>query len=319
MDDGELFNSMIQKIDVSAGIGRDEIFELGRKLPHAKYSNFRQPFIIDTDLGHDPDDLFAISYLILAGYSISHICLTPGSPYQVQLARMICRELGCDARIIANKPSENHGYGKMYTDLLRLYPISDDKPDCYIYEIDKVEPSDLVLLGAAKNCSKLDCDWQNITIQGGFCPYSLHEPTKIPKLDKFVGLNSCPSYNPNGDRKGFELIANTPCGRRLFVTKNVCHTVEVDRTVMGLVENTFVLNAFEYLFRYTNTKKMHDLLAAVVHGNRMVCDWVQGKVIKANTGWTTEPHYKGSTDNEWVSVDFDKDKFYEELKRVYSR
>ena len=50
--------------------------------------------IIETDLGGDPDDFFAICYLISAGANIRLINLSPGSKRQVAIARFILKRLG---------------------------------------------------------------------------------------------------------------------------------------------------------------------------------------------------------------------------------
>ncbi len=48
--------------------------------------------IIETDIGHDPDDLFAICYLAAAGVNIRAICVSPGDPDQIAIARP-CRSI----------------------------------------------------------------------------------------------------------------------------------------------------------------------------------------------------------------------------------
>ena len=45
--------------------------------------------VIETDIGHDPDDLFALLFLINAGVNIRAIAITQGYPAQVALVRNI--------------------------------------------------------------------------------------------------------------------------------------------------------------------------------------------------------------------------------------
>jgi hypothetical protein len=59
--------------------------------------------IIETDLGHDPDDFFAICYLVAAGVNVRAITIVPGDPDQVAVARLLCRVVGLDAPIGASK------------------------------------------------------------------------------------------------------------------------------------------------------------------------------------------------------------------------
>lgn len=41
-------------------------------------------FIIETDLGHDPDDLFTLCHLVEAGHRIVALGLSAGSPEQAR-------------------------------------------------------------------------------------------------------------------------------------------------------------------------------------------------------------------------------------------
>lgn len=48
--------------------------------------------IIETDLGHDPDDFFAICYFIDAGIDIQLITISPGDPDQIAIAKFLLKE-----------------------------------------------------------------------------------------------------------------------------------------------------------------------------------------------------------------------------------
>jgi len=37
-------------------------------------------FIVETDLGHDPDDFFALCHLITAGHELVAVSIVPGAP-----------------------------------------------------------------------------------------------------------------------------------------------------------------------------------------------------------------------------------------------
>ena len=45
--------------------------------------------IIETDIGRDPDDLFAIAYLIAAGANVRAVLISPGDPDQIAVARLL--------------------------------------------------------------------------------------------------------------------------------------------------------------------------------------------------------------------------------------
>ena len=62
--------------------------------------------LIETDLGGDPDDFFAILYLISAGVDIKGIVLSPGYKDQVAIARFICHETGITIPIGSARPND---------------------------------------------------------------------------------------------------------------------------------------------------------------------------------------------------------------------
>ena len=55
-----------------------------------------RPLIIETDIGRDPNDLFALCYLFGAGADIRAITIWPGDPDQVAVVRFLLRQLGRD-------------------------------------------------------------------------------------------------------------------------------------------------------------------------------------------------------------------------------
>jgi len=55
--------------------------------------------IIETDIGHDPDDLFAILWLIAIGQKIDAITISTGSKHQILLVNFIKDYLKLDFKI----------------------------------------------------------------------------------------------------------------------------------------------------------------------------------------------------------------------------
>src|SRR5262245_46329720 len=75
--------------------------------------------IIETDLGHDPDDFFAICYLAGAGVRIRAIVIVPGDRDQLAVARLLVKMLGLDIPVGASKPDSNkRSSGGMHYTLL---------------------------------------------------------------------------------------------------------------------------------------------------------------------------------------------------------
>ena len=55
--------------------------------------------IINTDIGFDPDDFFALCYLYSAGVNIRAITISAGDPHQIALVKFFCKEVGLDIPI----------------------------------------------------------------------------------------------------------------------------------------------------------------------------------------------------------------------------
>ena len=75
--------------------------------------------IIETDIGHDPDDFFAITYLAAAGVNIRAILISPGDPDQIAIAKLICDQLGLNIPIGTSKENRTkYSSGSVHYDLL---------------------------------------------------------------------------------------------------------------------------------------------------------------------------------------------------------
>ena len=280
--------------------------------------------IIETDLGHDPDDFFAICYLVAAGVNIRGITITPGDPDQVAVARLLMRELGLDIPIGASKLNrEKPSSGGVHYALLKKYGMPlESKPDGLgsevIASVFRFYPdAELFIIGPASNVGVFLRDnpghcIQRATMQGGFLPYSLWEPEK--KLDKFEGKEWVPTFNPNGDRKGFLEFVNAQVKDRRFVGKNVCHTVLYDSAVHKRLQphnrasELFKEGMDIYLSHHTE-KKFHDPLAAVCHLHPEVGTYVRGRPIKMEQGWST----CADDDGDQVLADVDRDAFWKHI------
>ena len=281
---------------------------------------------IETDLGGDPDDFFAICYLIAAGVDIKCIVISPGYLHQVAIAKFICRELGLDIPIGAAKG----GYEKKFNlngfhqKLLKLkgHELTSEEdgvgarilrqtfeahPDCEFFGI-----------GPLLNMNKLLEEHPSIripraTMQGGFLAYQLHNYPCV-RLHKFEGKLEVPSFNPNGCPAGMLAFAEADIPDRQFVCKNVCHTVVYDNEkneLMGLSENTSkAYDMFKEAMRvYGKQKKFHDPTAAVCHLHPEVASWVRGKPYRNRGCWGT----RLQEDGDKVIADIDRDLLWEHI------
>src|SRR4051812_4553349 len=59
--------------------------------------------IVETDLGHDPDDFFTLCYLAAVGVRLRAIAVVPGDRDQLAVARLLVKTLGLDVPVGASK------------------------------------------------------------------------------------------------------------------------------------------------------------------------------------------------------------------------
>jgi hypothetical protein len=60
--------------------------------------------IVETDLGHDPDDFFTLCYLAGVGVRIRAICIVPGDRDQLDVARLLYKRLALDIPVGVSRP-----------------------------------------------------------------------------------------------------------------------------------------------------------------------------------------------------------------------
>lgn len=280
--------------------------------------------IVETDIGHDPDDFFALSYLIAAGVNIRTILISPGDPDQVAIAKFLCKETGLDIPIGTSKENRTKlSSGSIHHELLKHYNYSlTEKADGLGVDIldDVVRnypDSELFIIGPVSSLGKYfvkhpEVQFSRATMQGGFLPYTVHRP--VVAHPDFEGATWLPTFNLNGDRPAGVNFLNANIKDRRMVGKNVCHTVlftkEVfyDREIQKVVKNVKALNLFEkaahlYLDRH-DSKKFHDPTAACCHLHPEIGTWVRGNTVKMESGWTTQLNPDG--DHILAEIDYAK-------------
>jgi pyrimidine-specific ribonucleoside hydrolase len=271
--------------------------------------------VIETDLGHDPDDFFAICYLIAAGVKIRHISICPGDPDQVALADFIRdfteqdftigvshidRLCQCGEKDCPRKFSSGGIHHKLLKRFGRpLDRIADGEGHQLIekacFEFDDLEalvigPATCLAFAVKHLYAK---PIKRITVQGGFLGYHQHEFPCL-RLPKFEGLSWCPTFNLNGDRKAAITLAESGIPLQ-YVSKNVCHTIEFDRNRFSdfgggkasCAASELFIEAATLYFQKHDAKKFHDPTAAVCHLHPEIADWVRGHMVKIEGGWGT--------------------------------
>lgn len=255
-------------------------------------------FIIETDLGHDPDDLFTICHLIEAGHNIVALGLSAGSPEQQAFAVGFREVVRMDFEIGVQKADARSEQLGIHSDIAKRRfwnsGVADGmSSDVFARAMVKHPNADILIIGPATgigNSVHLAGRDRRLTFQGGFLPYSQNYPQV--RLPQFEGKGCIPTFNFNGDRGAVDKILASDC-RLQFCGKNVCHTVVLSaehlvkfagmRTEAGHIYH----EALGLYFRKHFDKKLHDPTALVCHLHPEVGTWVKGTPMRLKDGWTT--------------------------------
>jgi inosine-uridine nucleoside N-ribohydrolase len=282
--------------------------------------------IIETDLGHDADDFYAILYLAEIGYEIAAITISPGDPDQIAVAELIRGELGYDFPIGVSKldRTKYSSWGMYHTMLDRYGYSKDGKHDGYgpdiikkIFETDPATES--LVIGPVSSLGRyLEANptksFSNITMQGGYCSYDQHS-FPCQKLEKFTGCPTVSTFNLNGDIKGGLALSNALCSNKRFVGKNVCHTVEYTKDIAAKLQvnsrpTELFKEASDILMEHNETKKFHDPTAAVCHVHPEIGSWITGQIYRESGKWGTRLN---GGNQDLILADINYDKLWEHL------
>lgn len=235
--------------------------------------------LLHTDIGHDPDDIVALSYLVSRGdYIPSIVSISPGFDEQALIVDSIYRLFGLDCPIIYRmaKPSKEYQKSKALNEILSYGRNNEYE----LFTGDPIECSTALVIGPAKG---LRIKANRMIFQGGYSPNS------VAPLEKFMGKMSVPSYNPNGARKDFlNLRDSVYINRKYYVGKNVCHGYK-KKNVPSHVFKSFPSVIRKYYDGLSSDKAMHDLLAAkmMIYPDRGV--WENAEPVFLGDGMSTVP------------------------------
>lgn len=150
-------------------------------------------YIIESDLGHDPDDLFCICHLAEMGLPIAAIGLVPGSPEQIALACGLRKYLGLDYEIGRSKDAKNERLG-VHDLLSQSHGWESGQADGTNAEVFaralKADPeSEILIIGPAPGLGAVAKQCRGrMVFQGGFLPYRLYRPSvSVAKLEGMDG------------------------------------------------------------------------------------------------------------------------------------
>lgn len=294
---------------------------------------------IETDLGRDPDDMIAILWLLAqSNINIDTIFITPGDVDQIAVAEFIRKECSHNFRINTPKINREKRIGKSssggaHYKLLKKYgaPLTgtadaDIQNIPYAVSILSIGPMTNLYTHLSSINEQNNCHFLNTVIQGGFTPYRYGKPSVI--LDKFTGLEYCPSFNFSGDIKAFDWAADF-FHYATYVSKNICHTLKSVQTDFNDKPNTrageLMYEFISIYFEKHKEKALHDVLPAMIV-NEEFGDFVDGypdvfftsgkPVRRGNTysweSWKEHPKYAY---NKSI-LDVNYEKFYRLLRSV---
>jgi pyrimidine-specific ribonucleoside hydrolase len=289
--------------------------------------NYEVLFDMETS---DPDDVATLCFLCYhPEINLGAVTVTPGTLDQVGLVKGFLRRCHKDIPVGSRKP--DHPKDCVSGFFRKHYKVEPAKPDGLGHDIIssffKAGEGRILLTGAPLGNPREalekhdDFEIARWVGQGGFAGDSV-VPEEF-RLDKFRGLETCPTFNFNGDRKGATLMLESPCVRsRQLVSKNVCHGMAYDINMHEQVSKpAFCVPAFcvfqelmeDYLSNHPQGKLFHDPLAAATIVRPDICAYEGVEVYYEGGKWGSR---KKEGSNTRISVNADRQKFIEVLKQV---
>lgn len=245
-------------------------------------------FHLHTDIGHDPDDVVALCYLIENGYIPTSVSISPGYVQQMGIVQGIFKDYGLSPptfyRSKSNPDSSKYVYGP-HSKLTKLLTIAGTF--CRKLEDCVIECDSALIIGPAINLGgRLVAD--RMVFQGGYSPNSINP------LEKFKGQMSVQSFNPSGAKKDFASLRDSKdIRRKYYVGKNVCHGF-TKADLGDWSPGPIILEQF--YDDLPTAKAMHDLLAAKMLIDPQMGIWEKAKPVfrdglKMSTEHTDENIY----------------------------
>jgi len=254
-----------------------------KKVPERKKKkNYQEkiPVVYETETG-DPDDMFAIAYIVSRPeWELVGLTVNPGSVQQIKTMQALCRELQVSPLIgsfnLSHPKARSAGIWLDICDISKCSGVTDGTGDeVYARLISNYGSRLLIISGAPMKCMEQffrnnpNAEVDLWVAQGGFAGDNIVPPEH--RLKKFQGMTECPTFNFGGCRGTMGLLENSNIKKKILVSKNVCHGVIFNQSVLGLYspgENiglNFIYRGMQkYLAKKASGKKFHDPLACVV-------------------------------------------------------
>lgn len=265
--------------------------------------------IIETDLGRDADDLFALLWLLEKGVQIDAITITPGDPDQVAVAEGLNTIYGKNIPIgTSHMNRAGRSSNPFHAEFLSAYglktvaDVCQNAGVCTIYDNWKAD-TEFLVLGPCTNLGDFltihDKPITKATMQGGFLQCD---------APKFLNKVSCPTFNLGGDRLASQKFLDYPIAERRMVGKNVGHTKCMFHGWMleRFKSGTPLHTALKLFLKHSDYKKFQDPMAAVLHFHPHLGHWVKGKTCRKGGEWWTDLE----CEEDFILQDIDEGAFW---------
>jgi hypothetical protein len=284
--------------------------------------------IVETDIGRDADDFFALCYLISAGVEIVAVTVSPGDKDQIAVAKGLLKECGVDCPVGSGKPNrDKSSVGGRHLDFLKQYnyPLECEPdgvgeniiaeamikhPDAELFVCGPLHSVGPYLLSGGK--------LGRATMQGGFMGYEIHN-LDVVRLEKFENKLFENTFNLGGSQIGAHAFLNLNVAERSFVGKHLCHTIVYDKDIHASVKKHAPTNRAMEVFHehmdlyleHQPVKMFHDPTAAVCHLHPECATWLRGKLIYQKGKWGTEL----CEDGDLIAVDINREMLWDYITR----
>lgn len=257
--------------------------------------------IWDMETG-DPDDVLNLCLMSThPKVNLVAVTVNPGSNQQIGIVKEILARTGMlHVPVGSRSPNyEKSCVSAWYTKWLGSLEAKPDGEGCDImYEALMKFPNAILLTGAPlTNPGNLIRKYPEVRIkkwvgQGGFAGDNVVPPEY--RMEKFDGLQTCPTYNFNGDPKSATLLLNSDrIDNILLISKNVCHGVVYDNILHNRLKQyadkhpglkLMWLGMNRYLEKHDH-KKWHDPLAFYAAINPNVFEWRNVELFREKGKW----------------------------------
>ena len=277
----------------------------------------------------DPDDMFALCFLAShPNVALRAVTINPGSRAQIGVIRHLLHRLDrSEVPIGARNPdSIKDAVSEFHYEFLGnlAFEEADDVAHNLIAATINLYPDLVLLTGAPLHNLRLFLNHYPLVKikrwvgQGGFAGDTVVPPEF--RLPKFEGLETCLTFNFNGDPKGaLGLLSSNHVLSRDIVSKNVCHgviyTQEFHEFLKPFRHNSpgllLIYNGMDlYLNQQPDGKMFHDPLAACIAVNRNIARFQEVEVYRQKGEWGARI---ANNTNTFITITVDKELFLKVL------